>query len=62
LTIVSKLLHGAVVKVRERAGADQHQAHSLARVLNELFDLQAQPPQEQPRAAAPAPAKVPAAT
>ena len=50
LTIVSKLLHGVVTKVRERATSDRTEALSLARMLNDLFDLQS-PSRERPRSA-----------
>jgi glutamyl-tRNA reductase len=46
LTIISKLLHGAVTKIREGATGNQAEALSLARMVNELFDLQA-PTQER---------------
>jgi glutamyl-tRNA reductase len=46
LTIISKLLHGAVTKIREDATGDRAEALSLARIVNELFDLQA-PTQER---------------
>lgn len=39
MTVVSKLLHSVVVKLREKAGTDHAEALSHARVLNELFDL-----------------------
>jgi len=48
LTIVSKFLHGAVTKIREGATGDRAEALSLARMLNELFDLQ-EPAQEPPQ-------------
>jgi glutamyl-tRNA reductase len=39
LTIVSKLLHNIVTKVRERAISDRAEALALARTLDDLFDL-----------------------
>ena len=42
LTIISKLLHGVVTKVRDRAASDRTDAQSVANMLDELFDLQAQ--------------------
>ncbi len=39
LTIVSKLLHTAVTKVRERAGESDEAALAHARLLDELFEL-----------------------
>ncbi len=39
LTIVSKLLHGVVTKLRERAAGDRSEAEALAQLLDELFDL-----------------------
>lgn len=39
LTIVSKLLHGAVTKIRNRAVENRAEAVSLARTLDELFEL-----------------------
>jgi len=41
LTIVSKLLHGVVTKLRERATENAGEALDLATLLGELFDLQA---------------------
>ena len=41
LTIISKLLHTAVTKIRERAAADGEQALEHARLVEELFELQA---------------------
>lgn len=41
MTIVSKLLHGALVRIRERAVTDQQTASMQAHVLEELFDLDA---------------------
>ncbi len=38
-TIVSKLLHSVIVKVREKATVDRAEALSHARVLDELFEL-----------------------
>jgi glutamyl-tRNA reductase len=39
LTIVSKLLHGAIVKIREKAIENRAEALVHARMLDELFDL-----------------------
>jgi glutamyl-tRNA reductase len=39
LTIVSKLLHGVVTKLRQRAAGDRSEALALAQLLDELFDL-----------------------
>jgi glutamyl-tRNA reductase len=39
LTIVSKLLHGVVTRLRERAMSNRAEALALARTLDELFDL-----------------------
>ena len=39
LTIVSKLLHSAVTKLRERATSNQSEALALAAMVDELFDL-----------------------
>ncbi|HEY1653764.1 MAG TPA: glutamyl-tRNA reductase [Candidatus Tumulicola sp.] len=39
MTIVSKLLHSVIVKLREKAATDRDQALSHARVLDELFEL-----------------------
>ncbi len=39
LSIISKLLHNAVTKLRERATADGADAKSLEAMLDELFDL-----------------------
>lgn len=39
LTIVSKLLHGAVTKIRERASTNHAEALTYASLLDELFDL-----------------------
>ncbi len=48
LTIVSKLLHGPVTKLRERAMSDSAEALTLATLLDELFALRAgvEPPLE----------------
>lgn len=40
MTIVSKLLHSAILKIRDKAGVDRAAALSDARTLNELFDLE----------------------
>jgi glutamyl-tRNA reductase len=39
LTIISKLLHTVVTKIRERAASNRAEALTLARTLDELFDL-----------------------
>ncbi|MBC5829603.1 MAG: glutamyl-tRNA reductase [Candidatus Eremiobacteraeota bacterium] len=39
LTIISKLLHNAVTKIRDKAVSDRAEALSHARMLDELFDL-----------------------
>jgi glutamyl-tRNA reductase len=39
MTIVSKLLHSAIFKIRSKAGIDHAEALSHARVLDELFEL-----------------------
>jgi len=43
LTIVSKLLHSAVTKIRDKALVDRDEALTHARVLDELFDLKTTP-------------------
>jgi glutamyl-tRNA reductase len=48
LTIISKLLHGAVTRIRERATGDRSEEFALARMVNELFDLQ-EPTHERPQ-------------
>lgn len=40
MTIVSKLLHSAILKIRDKAGVDRAAALSDARTLSELFDLE----------------------
>jgi hypothetical protein len=39
LTIISKLLHTAVVKIRDKAVENRSEAMTHAQILNELFDL-----------------------
>jgi glutamyl-tRNA reductase len=39
LTIISKLLHNVVTKIRERAVSNRAEALSIAQLLDELFDL-----------------------
>ncbi|MBV8655411.1 MAG: hypothetical protein JO160_05150, partial [Candidatus Eremiobacteraeota bacterium] len=39
MTIVSKMLHSVVLKMREKATLDSDEALSHARVLDELFEL-----------------------
>ncbi|MBV8373928.1 MAG: glutamyl-tRNA reductase [Candidatus Eremiobacteraeota bacterium] len=39
MTIVSKLLHSVILKIREKASLDRTEALSHARVLDELFEL-----------------------
>lgn len=41
LTIISKLLHGAITKIRDKAIVNRDAALTDAQFLNELFDLQA---------------------
>ncbi len=41
LTIISKLLHGAITKIRDKAIANRSEALTDAQMLSELFDLQA---------------------
>jgi glutamyl-tRNA reductase len=41
LTIVSRLLHNVVTKLRDRATTDRDEALTLASLLDELFDLRA---------------------
>jgi len=41
MTIISKLLHGAIVKIRDKATADGGGILEHARLLEELFELQA---------------------
>ncbi|MBV8150241.1 MAG: glutamyl-tRNA reductase [Candidatus Eremiobacteraeota bacterium] len=45
LTIVSKLLHPAIAKIRAKAQKDRNEALSQARLLDELFDLNIETPQ-----------------
>jgi len=40
LTIISKLLHNVVTKIRDKAVSNHAEAISHARILDELFDLQ----------------------
>ena len=40
LTIISKLLHNVVTKIRDKAVSNHAEALSHARILDELFDLQ----------------------
>lgn len=42
LTIVSKLLHSAVTRIRDKAIANRAEAMTHAKVINELFDLRAE--------------------
>jgi glutamyl-tRNA reductase len=42
LTIISKLLHTAVVKIRDKAAENHAEAMNHALILNELFDLRAE--------------------
>jgi hypothetical protein len=39
MTIVSKLLHSVVTKIREKATSNHAEALMHARMLNELFEL-----------------------
>ena len=41
LTIVSKLLHSAIMRIRDKAVENRAEALTHARMLDELFDLQA---------------------
>jgi glutamyl-tRNA reductase len=41
LTIISRLLHSVVTKLRDRATSDREEALTIAHVLDELFDLRA---------------------
>jgi glutamyl-tRNA reductase len=43
LTIISKLLHTAVVKIRDKAVENRAEALTHALILNELFDLRTEP-------------------
>ncbi len=43
MTIVSKLLHSAVTKIRDKALVNRDEALTLAQILQELFDLTAPP-------------------
>jgi glutamyl-tRNA reductase len=42
LTIISKLLHTAIVRIRDKAVVNRDEALTHASILNDLFDLQAQ--------------------
>ncbi len=42
MTIISKLLHNAITKIRDKAVVNRAEALTHASILNELFDLQAQ--------------------
>jgi glutamyl-tRNA reductase len=42
LTIISKLLHTAVVKIRDKAAENHAEAMNHALIINELFDLRAE--------------------
>lgn len=42
LTIISKLLHSAITKIRQKAIVNRAEALTHAHILNDLFDLQAQ--------------------
>jgi len=39
LTIISKLLHSVVTRLRERATANHDEALTFAEILDDLFDL-----------------------
>ena len=43
LSIISRLLHNVITRIREHAPDDREQAHLRERLLHELFDLQEQP-------------------
>lgn len=46
MTIVSKLLHSAILRIREQATLDHAEALSSARVLDDLFELERAPSEE----------------
>ena len=41
LTLISKLLHGAITKIRDKAIVNSAEALTDAHILSNLFDLQA---------------------
>jgi glutamyl-tRNA reductase len=41
LTLISKLLHGAITKIRDKAIVNSAEAMTDAHILSNLFDLQA---------------------
>ena len=41
LTIVSKLLHSAIVRIREKAVENRAEALTHAKIIDELFELRA---------------------
>ena len=41
LTIVSKLLHSAIVRIRDKAAENRAEALTHARIIDELFELSA---------------------
>ena len=47
LTIVSKLLHSVILKIREKATIDRAEALSHARVLDDLFELNSTCPERK---------------
>jgi glutamyl-tRNA reductase len=46
LTVISKLLHGAITKIRDKAIVNRAEALTDAHMLNDLFDLRAHPLEE----------------
>jgi glutamyl-tRNA reductase len=49
MTIVSKLLHSAILRIREQARIDHNEALSTARVLDDLFELNLVPSTREAR-------------
>jgi hypothetical protein len=39
LTVISRLLHTAITKIRDKAVANRSEALTLAQIIDELFDL-----------------------
>ncbi len=58
LTIISKLLHGAITKIRDKAIVDRAEALSNAQILTELFDLRADVLDEVRSQTSPSPERV----
>jgi glutamyl-tRNA reductase len=46
LTVISKLLHGAITKIRNKAIVNRAEALTDAHILTSLFDLQAHAQEE----------------